>query len=181
MTNFDYLKNEPKFNSFADAFIIAEKSYQIDATTCTLNCRRAMEMAIKWMYSVDNDLKTPYQSTLYSLMRSEDFQDIIDDNLYRRLDFIRINGNIAAHDNKKISNDVAELCLENLFYFMDFISCCYSDAYEERIYDKSLLNVETKAAVSENKISEIELEELIKENQKLKKELTLRRVGRAHV
>lgn len=175
MTNFDYLKNEPKFNSFVDAFIIAERSYQIDATTCILNCRKAMEMAIKWMYSVDNDLKTPYQSTLYSLMRSEDFQDIIDDNLYRRLDFIRINGNIAAHDNKKISNDVAELCLENLFYFMDFISCCYSDAYEERIYDKSLLNVETKAAVSENKISEIELEELIKENQKLKKELTLRR------
>ena len=57
MTNFDYLKNEPKFSSFADAAIIAEKSYQIDASTCTLNCRRAMEMAIKWMYSIDNDLK----------------------------------------------------------------------------------------------------------------------------
>lgn len=73
MTNFDYLKNEPKFSSFSDAAIIAEKSYQIDASTCTLNCRRAMEMAIKWMYSIDNDLKMPYQSTLYSLMRSEDF------------------------------------------------------------------------------------------------------------
>ena len=72
MTNFDYLKNEPKFNSFADAVIIAERSYQIDAATCILNCRRAMEIAIKWMYSVDEDLKTPYQSTLCSLMRSED-------------------------------------------------------------------------------------------------------------
>lgn len=175
MTNFDYLKNEPKFSSFADAAIIAEKSYQIDASTCTLNCRRAMEMAIKWMYSIDNDLKMPYQSTLYSLMRSEDFQDIIDENLYKRLDFIRINGNMAAHDNKKLSNDVAKLCLENLFYFMDFISCCYSDVYVEKNYDQSLLNVETKESISENEIIEIELEKLIRENQKLKKELTLRR------
>ncbi len=175
MTNFDYLKNESKFNSFADAVVIAEKNYHIDATTCVLNCRRAMEMAIKWMYSVDNDLKTPYQSTLYSLMRSEDFQDIIDENLYKRLDFIRINGNMAAHDDKKISDDIAQLCLENLFYFMDFISCCYSDVYEERNYDKSLLNGEIKEINSENKITEIELEELIKENQKLKKELTWRR------
>ena len=175
MTNFDYLKNEPKFNSFADAVIIAERSYQIDAATCILNCRRAMEIAIKWMYSVDEDLKTPYQSTLCSLMRSEDFQDIIDDNLYKRLNFIRINGNMAAHDNKKISDDVAKLCLENLFYFMDFISCCYSDVYKERSYDKSLLNTETKELILENKITEIKLEELIKENQKLKKELTLRR------
>ena len=157
MTNFDYLKNEPKFSSFADAAIIAEKSYQIDASTCTLNCRRAMEMAIKWMYSIDNDLKMPYQSTLYSLMRSEDFQDIIDENLYKRLDFIRINGNMAAHDNKKLSNDVAKLCLENLFYFMDFISCCYSDVYVEKNYDQSLLNVKTKESISEKEIIEIEL------------------------
>lgn len=175
MTNFDYLKNEPKFNSFADAAIIAEKSYKVDASTCALNCRRAMEIAIKWMYSVDNDLKTPYKSTLYSLMRAEDFQDIIDENLYKRLDFIRINGNDAAHCSKKISNDVAELCLENLFYFMDFISFCYGEVYEERQYDKSLLNLGVKETILENKITDIELEELIKENQKLRKELTLRR------
>lgn len=30
-----------------------EKSYQIDAIICTLNCRRTIEISIKWMCSVD--------------------------------------------------------------------------------------------------------------------------------
>ena len=65
---------------------------------------------------------------------------------------------------------------KNLFLFLwIFISCCYSDVYVEKNYDQSLLNVKTKESISENEIIEIELEKLIRENQKLKKELTLRR------
>lgn len=47
MTNFDYFKQEPKFNSFADVVIVAEKVIQIDAESCIINCRRAMEFTIK--------------------------------------------------------------------------------------------------------------------------------------
>ncbi len=67
MTNFDYLKQELKFNSFADVAIVAEKVIQIDAEFCIINCRWAMELAIKWMYSVDKSLEMPYQDTLASL------------------------------------------------------------------------------------------------------------------
>lgn len=47
MTNFDYLKQEPKFKSFADVAIAAEKVLYIDMESSALNCRRAMEFAIK--------------------------------------------------------------------------------------------------------------------------------------
>ena len=48
MTNFDFLKNEPKFKDFADVAISAERIFQLDYAASVLNCRRAMEFAVKW-------------------------------------------------------------------------------------------------------------------------------------
>ncbi|MBQ3617551.1 MAG: DUF4145 domain-containing protein, partial [Bacteroidales bacterium] len=111
MTNFDYLKQEPKFDTFSDVAITAEKVLLVDATSCIINCRRAMEFAIKWMYSVDASLKMPYQDNLISLMSTEEFRDIVDDNLMKRMNFIRKMGNNAAHSGKKITEEQALLCL----------------------------------------------------------------------
>ena len=139
MTNFDYLKQEPQFNSFADVAIAAEKVLNIDLESSVINCRRAMEFAIKWMYSVDKSLEMPYQDKLISLMSTEDFHAIVDDALWKRLDLIRKIGNRAAHNGKKVTMDEAKLCLQNLFIFMDFVSYCYADSYTERTYDVTLL------------------------------------------
>ena len=67
MTNFDYLKNEPKFNSFSNVAISAERIIHIDKDACILNCCCAMEFAVKWMYSVDDVLIMPYQDNLNSM------------------------------------------------------------------------------------------------------------------
>ena len=64
MTNFDFLKTDTRFASFADVAIAAENILRIDVDSCVLNCRRAMEFAVKWMYSVDSSLVMPYQDTL---------------------------------------------------------------------------------------------------------------------
>ena len=90
MTNFDFLKSDAQFSAFADAAIAAERVYQIDVPTCVLNCRRAMEFAVKWMYSVDEGLVMPYQDNLVSLMNTREFLDLLDDrNRWRRMDSIR--------------------------------------------------------------------------------------------
>ena len=75
-TNFDYLKKESKFSRFADVAIAAEKIILLDPEASIINSRRAMEFAMKWMYSVDEELKMPYQDNLYSLMNDE-FGDTI--------------------------------------------------------------------------------------------------------
>ncbi len=176
MTNFDYLKQEPKFNSFADVAIAAEKVLKIDMESSVINCRRAMEFAIKWMYSVDKSLERPYQDNLISLMSTEDFHDIVDDALWKRLDLIRKIGNRAAHNGRKITEDEAILCLQNLFIFMDYVSYCYSDFYEERQYDVNLLTeAQKEVTVSNNSDTDIDLKELIAENKALKEELTAKR------
>ena len=50
MTNFDFIKEEPKFHTFADAAVSAERILPIDPAASVINCRRAMEFAVKWMY-----------------------------------------------------------------------------------------------------------------------------------
>ena len=178
MTNFDYLKNEPKFNTFSDVAIAAEKVLYIDPTSCIINCRRAMEFAIKWMYSVDASLTLPYQDNLISLMSTEEFRDIIDEDLMKRMDFIRKMGNSAAHSGRGITEDQAILCLENLQIFFDFVCYCYADQYEERTFDRSLL-VKDETLQVKKEFPDVDIEKLIEENSALKKELTARREEQA--
>lgn len=176
MTNFDFLQLEPKFHTFAEAAVAAEKTFSIDIPSSIMNCRRAMEFAVKWIYSVDDALTMPWNDQLASLMSTEDFQDIVGIDLWRRMDFIRKKGNNAVHSNKKVTKEEALLCLENLYIFMDFIACCYAEHYTEKSFNPALvLEKKQESAADTPIISEIDLDALIKENAALKAELTARR------
>lgn len=181
MTNFDYLKGESQFDTFVDVAISAEKIIHIDPEASIINCRRSMEFAIRWMYSVDKSLVRPYQDNLLSLMHTDEFKGIIDDDLWRRLDFIRRMGNNAAHTGKKVSFDQAVLCLQNLFVFLDFIAYCYSANYEQRDFDLQLLKEEPDKlkTVLLEEFADIDLKALIEENKELKAKLTDRRESKA--
>ena len=189
MTNFDLFTKESAFTPFAEAAVTAERIYQIDPAACVLNCRRAMESAVKWMYSVDAALVMPYQDTLVSLMNTDEFRDIVDADLLRRMDFIRRVGNTAAHGGKTITKDQAALCLENLYVFLDFVAYCYAEDYEEGNFDKSFINaIQEPVIVDKSQLDklvsmpmdlaifgEADFQSLMAENAALKAELTARR------
>lgn len=176
MTNFDFLTKDPQFAAFADVAVVAEKILHIDPAACVLNCRRAMEFAVKWMYSVDKGLVMPYQESLVSLMNAEDFRDIVGADLWRRMDFIRRIGNTAAHTGKKISEEQAALCLENLYAFLDFVAYCYAENYTEGHFDRSLLTQPAEPpAAPVQEVPEVDLAALMAENAALKEQLTARR------
>lgn len=191
-TNFDYLKNEPRFSTFADIAISAENIILMDSEASIMNSRRAMEYAIKWMYSVDSDLEMPYQDNLQSLMNAEEYRQIVGQDLWRRMDYIRRCGNTVAHGGRKLGRDEAILCLENLSIYLDFIAYCYSDNYEEHPFDKGLIEKriedikksKEKAAAKNEELrqeqqriakQEVDLKKLIEENASLKEELSARR------
>lgn len=192
LTNFDYLKSEEKFKAFADVAVSAEKIILIDPEACVINCRRAMEFAVKWMYSVEKQLDMPYQDNLQSLINAEDFRDIVGYDIWKRMDYIRRCGNNVAHNSKKTGRAEAMLCLENLAIYLDFIACCYSSDYTEHIFDKQLIEdrinkakqskkdaADTKESllkkISELEKKELDLQSLIKENADLKEKLSARR------
>jgi type I restriction enzyme R subunit len=173
MTNFEFLKKDSKFDSFADVAITAERVYNIDAATCVINVRRCAEFAVKWMYSVDGSLVMPYQDNFNTLISTTEFKDVVGIDIIRRLDFIRKVGNNSAHSSKVIKSEQAQLALENLFYFLDFIAYCYSDTYEETKFNPELLTKHTETLI--DSAVAINFEELIEENKALKAELTARR------
>lgn len=176
MTNFDFLIKDKQFETFSGVAIAAEKTLHIDLSTCIINCRRAMEMAVKWMYSVDGSLVMPWQDTLVSLMNTEEFRDIVGTDIWRRMDLIRKMGNNAAHGSKNITTEQAELCLENLFVFLDFVAYCYGSAdYSESEFNRDLLELTVSEALEFVTEKDIDLEALIAENAALKEELTARR------
>ena len=192
ITNFDYLKKESGFSTFADTAISAEKIILMDSGASILNSRRAMEFAVKWTYSVDDKLEMPYKDNLYSLMHADQFMDMVPTDVFKRMEYIRKCGNDVAHTNKKLGRDEAMLCLENLAIFLDFISCCYSKNYKEHIFNKSYIKdrinkiKSSKAGKSDAKEKfleeqkklekhELDLKKLIKENEALKEELSARR------
>jgi len=63
MTNFNFLKSDPHFASFADTAIQAELVLSISPTFAATGSRTALEFAVKWLYSVDNSLIKPYDDT----------------------------------------------------------------------------------------------------------------------
>ncbi|MGN0536158.1 MAG: DEAD/DEAH box helicase family protein [Eubacterium sp.] len=174
MTNFDFLTKDKQFDTFSGVAVAAEKILHIDTEASIINCRRAMEFAVKWMYSVDSCLVMPYQDTLVSLMSSEEFRDIVGTDIWRRMDFIRRMGNNAAHSGKKVTLEQATLCLENLYVFLDFVAYCYGEEYTEGSFNHELFK-EQSADVVPVGVPEIDLEVLVAENEALKKELTARR------
>ena len=191
-TNFDYLKNEPKFKNFSGVAISAERIILMDPEASIINCRRAMEFALKWMYSVEKELEMPYKDNLQSLMNAEEYRQMIGPDLWGRMDFIRRCGNNVAHAGKKLGRDEAMLCLENLFIYLDYIAYCYADEYEERAFDPGLIEERirktkenreqaqtTKAELQREMESsaqkDIDLQKLREENASLKEALSARR------
>lgn len=176
MTNFDIFTSTPEFEPFASVAVAAEKILHIDPSACVLNCRRAMEFTVKWMYSVDKGLVMPYQDSLVSLMNAEDFRDIVGTDIWRRMDFIRRIGNTAAHTGKKITEEQAALCLENLYAFLDFVAYCYAEHYTEGHFDRSLLTQPAEPpAAPVQEVPAVDLAALMAENAALKEQLTARR------
>ena len=183
MSNFKFLLSDPAFAPFAEVAMSAEKILHIDPAACILNCRRAMEFAVKWMYSVDKELEMPYQDNLQSLMSREEFRAIVGNDLWQRMDFIRKKGNTAAHNTGKITEAVAMLCLEHLHIFLDFVAYCYAETYEETKFDPARIPspptasspLPTGEASPAPPEVEPSLAALIEENKKLKEQLTARR------
>lgn len=91
------------------------------------------------------------------------------------MEFIRKVGNNAAHGGKKVTKEQAELCLENLFVFMDLVAYFYALEYTENTFDRSLLALTVDEALAFVPDNDIDVNKLIEENKSLQAELTARR------
>lgn len=184
MGNFDFLKDKKIFKSFSNACIEAEKSIVVSPATTSILSRRALELAVKWLYSFDNDLVMPYQDNLSSLIHSNCFCELIDNKLFRPIKYIISLGNVSVHTNSNVKREEAILSLHNLHMFVSWIDYCYSDEFTATEFDEGiLLDSEDKRTRPEElkdlyeKLSskDKKIEEIREQNEDLRRELTEKR------
>ncbi len=181
MSNFDFLKQSKIFNNFSEACCEAENGIGLNTVTCSILSRRALELAVKWLYANDNDLRIPYNDNLSALVHDITFKNIIDEKLLKQIEYVIKLGNFAVHNNKKISREEAILSLRYLYNFTCWIAYCYSDSFVEKEFDENILPKQTVNVLTvkerETLYQELEakdkkLEETRKENEELRKKLT---------
>lgn len=129
MTNFDFLTTKTAFSDFASSCIEAEKALQISPATTAILTRRALELVVKWVYKIDEELVVPYRDNLSSLIHEPSFKGIIDEALFPKLKFVIKLGNTAVHTNVNITRNEAVLSLHNLHQFTSWVDYCYAEQY----------------------------------------------------
>lgn len=135
--NFDFLKEQDGYyDLFADACIEAEKIFATSPALCAVGCRKALELAVKWVYAADPSIKMPYRDNLASLLHEYTFKSCVDARVWRPLLGVNKLGNLSVHTDKRVTPADAALALRSLFGFIDWIDYCYGPHYEERSFDE---------------------------------------------
>ena len=187
MSNFDFILKNEIFRTFAEAAEEAEKSIAVANVSCTILCRRALELAVKWIYANDRELVLPYQNNLSSLVYDINFKSMINEKVFNGMTYIIKLGNFSVHSNKKVTRKEAVLCLKYLFDFMDWIAYYYDSNYTETKFDEGKLPGESSANLKKEEREELEnklvekdekIEKILKENEELREKLTKQRTSK---
>lgn len=182
--NFEFLKDKNIFNSFSSACLEAEKSILISPATTAILSRRAIELAVKWVYSFDKELVLPYQDNISSLIHENSFRDLIDEDLFPMIKYVIKLGNVAVHTNSGIKREEAILSLNNLYNFVSFLDYCYADEYTASEFNEDLLEEGSSQRTKATELQDLydrlsakdkKIEEVRKENENLRTELTDKR------
>ena len=155
MSNFEFLKDKKEYALFSPACIEAERIYSSAPAMCAVGCRKALELAVKWVYAADTTMKMPYRDNLQSLIHEQSFRFAVDDNTWKKLPFIVKSGNLAVHTERNVLASDALLSLQGLFEFIEWIDYCYGSDYVKRKFDEKLIPSE-RIAVDIQRIKEQE-------------------------
>ncbi|MFC6333317.1 DEAD/DEAH box helicase family protein [Paenibacillus septentrionalis] len=139
ITNFSFLSSKMEYELFASACIEAERVLTTSPAMSAVGSRKALELAVKWVYAADRSMKAPYKDNLQSLIHESSFRYELEPQTWSKLLFIIKLGNVAVHTNKNVSHAEASLSLAALFEFIQWIDYCYGADYEERSYDETLI------------------------------------------
>lgn len=171
--NFDFLKGQTEYELFATAAMEAERVLATSPAMAAVGARKALELAVKWVYSADNTISMPYKNNLQSLIHEPSFRFALDQQTWGKLPYIIKLGNLAVHTEKAVQASDAILSLHGLFEFIQWVDYCYGANYEERHFEEKLIP-QGKSSVEDTvlKQKDAEIEQLLAQIAAMSQELT---------
>ncbi len=113
--HFQFLKAE--WSKLYEAATKAESLVYPDPRTACFYSRRALELAVAWLFECDRSLSQPYKKDLSAFLFEPSFKVLVGPALHTKLDLIRKLGNLAVHSSKPIRTEDAIAALRELFHF----------------------------------------------------------------
>lgn len=136
MPNFDFLNGRQEFSLFAASAVEAEKVFATSPAMCVIGCRKALELAVKWVYTVDNGIQAPYKDNLSALIHEYTFKKQLPPLLFGKIKGIVAFGNMAVHTSKIVPPAFAVQSLKSLFEFIQWVDYSYGSDYQARAFDE---------------------------------------------
>lgn len=135
--NFQFLQGQKEYSLFAAACIEAERVLATSPAMTAVGARKALELAVKWVYSADNTISMPYKDNLQALIHEPSFKFALDKQTWGKLPYIIKLGNVAVYTAMAVTRSEVVLALASLFEFVQWIDYCYGRNYVERRFDEN--------------------------------------------
>lgn len=172
MSNFGFL--QPDWGSLYEAATKAESLVYPDPRASCFYARRALELAVAWLYKHDPALQLPYQDHLSALIYEPTFRKSVGEAAFNKTRVIKDLGNLAVHSHKPVQQFDALTATRELFHFCFWFVRTYSTQAPPAAlaFDQSLLP--KTAAVPQKTLDQLKkLEEQLHErDEKLSAILT---------
>ena len=124
MAHFAFLGSE--WPDVCEAASKAESAACHDPRSACFYARRALELAVHWLYKSDSTLKLPYQDNLSALIHEPTFRNALGPAVFAKMKVIKNLGNLAVHSHKKILESDALVAVRELFHFGYWLAHTYA-------------------------------------------------------
>lgn len=124
MSQFAFLAAE--WPALHEAAAKAEALVLSDPRASCFYARRALEVAMRWLYKYDAKLKLPYQDNLSALIHEPSFKNVADDAVFTKARVIQRQGNDAVHSTRPVRQYDALQVVKELFHFCYWLARTYA-------------------------------------------------------
>jgi type I restriction enzyme R subunit len=124
VNNFAFLS--PEWPDIHDATTRAEVEVKNDPRTACFYARRALELAVRWMFTADSALTLPYEDNLSALLHDPSFKRLVGDALFTKTRLITRLGNQAVHSNRRIPESDAIAAVREFFQVSYWLARTYA-------------------------------------------------------
>ncbi|WP_350333153.1 DEAD/DEAH box helicase family protein [Coralliovum pocilloporae] len=123
-SNFSFLTG--RWGFLAEDAGQVEKYAQGDPRAACIYARRALELALKWLYDNDTSLDRPFQDNLAAMIHERSFSSMLGRGLFTDIKSIHKLGNIAAHGDQRISSAEGVKIARALHSFLGWLVRVYT-------------------------------------------------------
>jgi len=124
MSQFGFL--HPEWPALHEAAARAEALVLSDPRAAVFYARRALELAVAWLYKYDRQLTLPYQDNLNALLHEPSFRRSVGDAVFYKALFLKDHGNKAVHSSKPVTEGDAIAAVRELFHLAFWLVRSYA-------------------------------------------------------